>query len=73
MTWPHMGSWGNRANYARCVPQKPFEKRDSESWVYSRQLFPDPVMEELPVTRSEWEIRGNILTQAIARARPTHN
>jgi len=27
----------------------------------------------LPVIRSEWEIRGNFLTQAIARARPSHN
>ena len=25
------------------------------------------------VTRSEWEIRGNFLTQAIARACPSHN
>jgi hypothetical protein len=29
--------------------------------------------EGLLVTPSEWEIRGNILTQAITRASPTHN
>ena len=27
----------------------------------------------LPVTRSEWQIRGIFLTQAIARAGPSHN
>jgi hypothetical protein len=32
-----------------------------------------PALSVLPVTRSEWEIRGNILTHAKARARPTQN
>ena len=31
------------------------------------------IVEWWPVIRSEWEIRGNFLTQAIARARPSHN
>ena len=42
-------------------------------WLDCRQLFHNRIVEEYPVTRSEWEIHVNFVTQAIALARPSHN
>jgi hypothetical protein len=33
----------------------------------------EPITSGLPVIRTEWELRGNFLTQAIARAYPSQN
>jgi hypothetical protein len=39
----------------------------------SRQTGQVVSVSGFPVIRSEWEIRGYFVTQAIARARPSHN
>jgi hypothetical protein len=48
-----------------------WEAKQGSVWIVGNPYL--GITSGLSVIRSESEIRGNILTQAIARARPRHN